>query len=65
MGTNRKSGKGDRKIADRADEYRRKVYVQPGEVVCKDCLADLEVTPDDADPTKTYDYTSNNVTRVV
>ncbi len=65
MGTNRKSGKGDRKIADRADEYRRKVYVQPGEVVCQDCLADLGVTPDNADPTKTYDYTSNNVSRVV
>ncbi len=65
MGTKAKSGRCDRKIADRPDEYRRKIYVQPGDVHCKDCLAEIGVTPDNADPTQTYYYTSNNVTRVV
>ncbi len=65
MGTNGKRGKCDRKIADRPDEYRRKIYVQPSDVHCKDCLAEIGVTPDNADPTQTYDFTSNNVTRVV
>jgi len=65
MATKARCEKCDREIANRPDEYRRKIYVQAGKVLCKDCLVEIGVIPDNADPTMTFAYTSNNVTRVV
>ena len=65
MATKARCEKCDREIANRPDEYRRKIYVQPGRILCKDCLVEIGVTPDDADPTATFDYTSNDVSRMV
>ena len=55
----------DREIGDQSNEYRRKIYVQAGKVLCKDCLAEIGVVPDTADPTTTFDYTSNDFSRMV
>ena len=65
MATNARCEKCDREIAKPPDEYRRKIYVQVGKVLCKDCLVEIGVIPDNADPTMTLGYTSNDVSRVV
>ncbi len=65
MATNAKCEKCDREIAEQPDEYRRKMYLQPGKVLCNDCLAEIGLTPDNSDRTKTFDYTSSNITRFV
>jgi hypothetical protein len=65
MTTNARREKADREINDQSGEYRRKIYVQTGKVQCKDCLAEIGVVPGTTDPTTTFDYTSNDVSRVV
>ena len=39
---------------DKAMEYPGKVYVHKGKVLCEDCLLDMGVMPDTADPYSVY-----------
>jgi hypothetical protein len=39
---------------DKAREYPGKVYVYKGKVMCEDCLIDMGVSLDEADPYATY-----------
>ncbi len=39
---------------DKAREYPGKVYVHKGKVVCEDCLVDMGVLPDSAEPYSVY-----------
>ena len=39
---------------DEAREYPGKVYVYKSKVMCKDCLIDMGVMPDTADPYNLY-----------
>ena len=39
---------------DKAMEYPGKVYVHKGKVLCEDCLVDMGVIPDTADPYSVY-----------
>ena len=39
---------------DKAIEYPGKVYVYKGKIMCEDCLINMEVSLDDADPYAIY-----------
>ena len=39
---------------DKAMEYPGKVYVHKGKVLCEDCLLEMGVMPDTADPYSVY-----------
>lgn len=39
---------------DKAREYAGKVYVHKGKVLCKDCLIEMGVMPDSAEPYSVY-----------
>ena len=39
---------------EEAIEYPGKVHVYQGKVMCEDCLVDMGVSPDDAEPYWTY-----------
>jgi len=39
---------------DKALEYPGKLYVHKGKVLCEDCLVDMGVMPDTADPYSVY-----------
>jgi hypothetical protein len=52
-----KCEKCDREFSDQPNEYPCKVYVHHGAVICEDCLVDMGVEPDGADPNKTFIYT--------
>lgn len=53
----------DREFSDQSNEYPGKVYVHHGKNVCEDCLVDMGVTPDSADPEKTYLYSRTDLYR--
>ncbi len=49
---------------DKAMEYPGKVYVHKGQVFCEDCLADMGVMPDSADPYSVYMKTITDMGRL-
>ncbi len=55
----------DREFSDQPTEYPGKVYVHHGKMICEDCLIDMGVTPDTADPTGTFIYTHTDLFRVI
>jgi len=55
----------DREFSDQPNEYPGKVYVHHGKVTCDDCLIDMGVMPDSANPTDTYIYTRTDLFRMV
>ena len=59
-----KCEKCDREFSDQPNEYPGKVYVHHGEKICENCLLDMGVMPDSADPTTTYLYTRNDLYRL-
>lgn len=60
-----KCEKCDREFSDQPNEYPGKVFVHHGKVMCEDCLVDMGVMPDSADPTATYLYTRAGLYRVI
>jgi len=60
---NVKCKKCDREFSESPNEYPGKVYVHHNEILCEDCLVDMGVTPDTADPEKTYLYTRSDLYR--
>ena len=46
----------DREFTDDPNPHPGKVYMHHGKPICEDCLVDMGITPDTADPTKTYIY---------
>ena len=62
---NVKCEKCDREFSAQPNEYPGKVYVHRGKVMCEDCLLDMGVMPDSADPQTTYLYTRTDLYRVI
>ena len=60
---NVKCKKCDREFSEQPNEYPGKVYVHHNEILCEDCLVDMGITPDTADPEKTYLYTRSDLYR--
>ncbi len=60
-----KCEKCDREFSDQPNEYPGKVYVHHGKIMCEDCLVDMGVVPDSADPAQTYRYTRSELFRIV
>jgi len=52
-----------REFSDQPNEYPGKVYVHHGKILCEECLVDMGVTPDTADPEQTYLYTRSELYR--
>ena len=61
---NVKCEKCDREFSAQPNEYPGKVYVHHGKTMCEDCLLDMGVMPDSADPQTTYLYTHTDLYRV-
>ncbi|MFC1957992.1 hypothetical protein ACFLVQ_00285 [Chloroflexota bacterium] len=53
-----------REFSDQPNDYPGKVYVHKGKVMCEDCLIDMGVLPDTADPASTYLYTMTDLYRL-
>lgn len=62
---NAKCEKCDREFSDQPNWYPGKVYVHHGAVICGDCLVDMGVAPDSADPNNTFINTHTDLFRVV
>ncbi len=60
-----KCDKCDREFQDQPNEYPGKVYVHHNSIMCEDCLMDMGVMPDSANPESTYLYTRTDLYRVV
>jgi len=41
----------DREFSDQPNDYPGRLYLHHGKVICEDCLVDVGVEPDSADPT--------------
>ncbi len=55
----------DREFCDVPNEYPGKVYVHHGQTICEDCLIDMGVMPDSADPATTHLNTRSELSGVV
>jgi hypothetical protein len=62
---NTKCEKCDREFSEEPNEYPGKVYVHHGKIICEDCLVDMGVEPDTANPAETFIYTHTDLFRVV
>ena len=52
-----KCDKCDREFRDEPNQHPGKVYVHHEKPICEDCLVEMGVMPDSADPHSTYVYT--------
>jgi hypothetical protein len=65
MGSSVKCDKCDREFKEEdALEYPNKVRVVQGKPFCEDCLIDMGIVPDEAEPYWTYLKARTDVTRV-
>ncbi len=65
MDTNVKCEKCDREFKEEeARQYPNKVRVYHGKVICEDCLLDMGVSLDEADPYWTYLKTRTELDRI-
>lgn len=57
-----KCEKCDREFSDdKSHEYPGKVYIYKNKIMCEDCLVDMGVSTNDADPYKTYEQTRGQI----